>query len=180
MRGVTGDEWLVVLGVGKSTPFESAQPLVQALGTTTFALVDVTVTETSDLAQGERLYIGPGAWDRVVSIDRHLTTQQLSPAVRPVLAQTVERIIRHNQQQFIEYYNTTMLADRDEHPLALLSGLSPECRREIVAARRQRRFTDVADLMERVDCLDQPWDLLVERVLLELRDGEDTYRWLTA
>jgi hypothetical protein len=107
-----------------------------------------TVTEPRDLAQGDRLYIGPGAGDRVVSLDRHLTTRQVSPAIRPVLAQTVERLIRHNQQQFIEYYNAIRLTDRDEHPLALLPGLSPDCRAELIAARRQCRFTAVTDHIE--------------------------------
>lgn len=50
----------------------------------------------------------------------------------------------------------------------------------IIAARSQRRFTDVTDLTTRVECLDRPRDLLVELVLLELRDGDDTYYWLTA
>jgi putative nucleotide binding protein len=181
MGRVLGDEeWLVVLGVGTTTPFESPQPVVQAVGATRFALVDVTVTDASALDAGDRLYVGPGAWEQVVGIERHLTTQQLSPAVRAVLARTVERCIRHNEQRFIECYNTTVLDDLDEHPLALLPGLSPACREAIVAARRQRRFTDVGDLTARVACLDQPWDLLGERVLLELRGGEDTYRWLTA
>jgi hypothetical protein len=29
-------------------------------------------------------------------------------------------------------------------------------------------------------CCEQPWSLVAERVLLELREGEETYRWLTA
>lgn len=73
MEGARADEeWLVVLDVGTTTPFESAQPLVQAVGTTTFALVDVTVTGAPDLAQGDRLYVGPGTWERVVGIEHRL------------------------------------------------------------------------------------------------------------
>lgn len=65
MREALGDEeWLVVLAVGTTTPFESAQPLVQALGTRAFTLVDVTVRDASTLSEGERLWVrGIGCWE---------------------------------------------------------------------------------------------------------------------
>jgi putative nucleotide binding protein len=177
---IEADDWLLVLAVGTTTPFESPQPLVQAVGTTTFALVDVTVTDASALDRDDRLYVGPGAWDRVIGIERRLTYHELTPAVKAVLATTVEQIIRRNDRRFIEAFNTTIFEDRDGHPLDLLPGLSADCQGAIVAERSQRRFADAADLTARVACCEQPWDLLVERVLLELRSGEDTYRWLTA
>lgn len=181
MEGARGDEeWLVVLGMGTTTLFESAQPLVQAVGATTFALVDVTVTDASTLAHGDRLYVGPGTWERVVGIERRLTTEELGPAVRAVLAPTIERLIRRNEERFIEVFNMTMFEDREGHPLDLLAGLSDDCQAAIVAARSQRRFRDFADLTDRVACVEQPWELLVERVLLELRGDADPYRWLTA
>jgi putative nucleotide binding protein len=177
---IADDDWLVVLAVGTTTPFASAQPLVQAVATTSFALVDVTVTDATDRAQGDRLYVGPGRWDRVSDIDRQLTYHDLTPAVQGVLKATVERIITHNERRFIEAFNTTLLDDRDGHPLDLLPSLSADCQSAIVAERSQRRFTDFTDLTTRVACCEQPWDLLVERVLLELRESEDTYHWLTA
>jgi predicted nucleic acid-binding OB-fold protein len=123
-------------------------------------LVDVTVTDASDLTQGDRLYVGPGVWDRVVEIDRHLTSHDLTPAVQDVLAPTVEQIIKRNERRFIEAFNTTILDDYDGHPLDLLSGLSANCHEAIVAERSQRRFTDFTDLTDRVACCEQPWSLV--------------------
>jgi putative nucleotide binding protein len=177
---ITDEEWLVVLAIGTTTPFESAQPLVQAVGTMTFTLVDVTVTDASELDRGDRLYVGPGAWDRVVEIDRRLSYHTLSAVVQGVLGPTIERIIRRNEDRFIEAFNTTILDDHDGHPLDLLPGLSPDCQGAIVAERSQRRFTDFADLTTRVDCCDHPCAVVAERVLSELRGDEDIYRWLTA
>jgi predicted nucleic acid-binding OB-fold protein len=176
---IADEEWLVVLAVGTTTPFESAQPLVQAVATTSFALVDVIVTDASALNRGDRLYIGPGAWDRVVGIDRQLTYHALSAVVQGVLG-PIERIIRRNEDRFIEVFNTTILDDVNGHPLALLPGLSADCREEIIAERSQRRFADFATLTDRVACCEQPCALVAERVLAELREGEKTYRWLTA
>jgi predicted nucleic acid-binding OB-fold protein len=50
----------------------------------------------------------------------------------------------------------------------------------IVTERSQRRFTDFTDITDRVTCCEQPWILLAKRVLLELQEDEETYRWLTA
>jgi putative nucleotide binding protein len=177
---IVDDDWLVVLTVGTTTPFESAQPLVQAVATTSFALVDVTVTDASALDRGDRLYVGPGAWERVVGIDCRLSYHALPAVVQGVLGPTIERIIRHNEDRFIEVFNTTILDDHDGHPLALLPGLSGDCREAIVAERSQRRFTNFSDLTTRVGCVEQPWDLVAGRVLSELRGDADTYRWLTA
>lgn len=176
---IADEEWLVVCAVGTTTPFESAHPLVQAVGTTTFALVDVTVTDTSALDQGDRLYVGPGTWDRVVGIDRRLSYHALPAVIQGLLGPTIERIIQRNEDRFIEAFNTTVLVDCDGHPLELLAGLSPACREAIVAERSQRRFADFADLTTRVECVEQPENLLGKRVLAELH-GDDRYRWLTA
>jgi predicted nucleic acid-binding OB-fold protein len=61
-----------------------------------------------------------------------------------------------------------------------MPGLGADCREAIVAERSQRRFADVADLTTRVECVEQPWNLVAERVLAELRETETMYRWLTA
>jgi predicted nucleic acid-binding OB-fold protein len=163
-----------------TSAFERPQPLVQTVGTTPFALVDVTVTDASDLAQGDRLSVRPGAWDRVVAIDRPLSYHDLTPAIQDVLAPTVERIITRNERRSIEAFNTTILDDHDGHPLDLLSSLSADCRGAIIAERSQHRVVDFADLTDRGMCCEQPWDLLTERVLFELREEEDIYHWLTA
>lgn len=177
---IADEEWLVVLAVGTTTPFECAEPLVQAVATTSFALVDVTVTDASVLDQDDRLYVGPGAWDRVVGIDRQLSYHALPAVVQGLLGPMIEQIIRRNENRFIEAFNTTVLDDCDCHPLALLPGLSAACREAIIAERSQRRFIDFADLTDRVVCCDHPCAMVAERVLAELRGDDDTYRWLTA
>lgn len=180
MRGDTGaEEWVMVLATGPPPATASDRPLVQGLGVTTFPLLEVTVTDASELKWGDRLYIGPGAWDRVEQIERRLTYDELAPTVQSTLWPTIEALIRHNEAQCIEYFNTTMLNDLDIHPLALLPDLAPDCRNAIIAARRQGRFADFADLTARVKCLDRPRELLVKRVLVELRADENAYHWLT-
>lgn len=180
MRGDAGaEEWVMVLATGPPPATAGDRPLVQGLGVTTFPLLEVAVTDASELGWGDRLYIGPGTWDRVQRIERRLTPEELAPAVQSTLWPTVETLIRRNEARYIEYFNTTMLNDFDRHPLALLPDLAPDCRDAIIAARRQGRFVDFADLIARVECLDRPRELLVKRVLVELQAGDDTYHWLT-
>lgn len=181
MRGEAGTgEWVMVLTPNAPPLVASEQPVIQAIDTTGFRLLAVAVSEASDLSWGDRLYIGPGAWDRVVGIEHRLTYQWLTPAVQRVLRPTVAAIIRHNEARFIEVFNTTVLNDIEGHPLTLLSTLGHVCREAIIAERAQRRFTDFEDLTTRVACCDHPQELLVERVLVELRTDDDVYHWLTA
>lgn len=181
MRGKTGPaEWLVILTTSAPPLLASEQPLVQAIDTSGFRLLAVAVSDASTLSWGDRLYIGPGTWDRVRDIERQLTYQWLTPAVQRVLALTVAAIVRRNEVRFIEVFNTTALDDLNDHPLALLPGLARDCWETLISERAQRRFTDFADLTARVDCLEHPYELLVERILVELRTGDESYHWLTA
>lgn len=171
------DEWVIVLATASRARHD--QPLVQGLGVRTFRLLAIEVANASECTWGDRLYVGPGSWDRVQRIDRRLSYHELTPAVQSILWLTVEPLIRRNETRFIEYYNTTALNAFDAHPLTLLDGLAPDCRNTLITARHQDRFTDFTDLTTRVPCLDRPVELLVERVLVELRDSDDTYHWLT-
>jgi predicted nucleic acid-binding OB-fold protein len=173
------EEWLMVLTAGAATPPASDWPLVQGIGTTAFRLLDVAVTDASALSWGDRLSIGPETGDQVVEIARRLTYHELAPAVQDVLAPTIAGIIHRNERRFIECFNTLRLDGLDGSPLALLPGLSAECRAAIRAERRLRQFADFETLIARVECLDRPREVLVERVLLELRNAETAYQWLT-
>lgn len=181
MSGTIDDEeWLMVVAA-QAPPFVGDEPpIVQCLAMRGLQLLAVVVTDASACQWGDRLYVGPGTWDRVERIEQRLTYQWLTPAVQQVLRPTVAAIIRHNEERFIEAFNTTILTDLDAHPLTLLSTLDPVCREAIRTERSQRRFDDFAELRTRVPCCDHPQDLLVERVLAELRGGDDGYRWLTA
>jgi predicted nucleic acid-binding OB-fold protein len=162
-------------------PFVSRDsPVVQCLATRGFRLLAVVVTDTSACRWGDRLYVGPGVWDRVVGIEQCLSHQWLTTEVQQVLWPTVAAMIRHDEARFIEAFNTTILDDIDAHPLTLLTALECDCREAIMAERTQRRFADFEDLTTRVACCDNPHELLVERVITELRVGDDGYRWLTA
>lgn len=176
---VRDEEWLVV--VARGAPVERATPeiVVQAVGTTQFTLVAVVVDDATNLGWGDRLYVGPGAWDQVDRVRRQLTYQTLSSAAQTMLRDTIAGIVRDNETLVCDCFNTTRLAGLDSHPLDLLAGLDSDCRDAIIREREQRRFADLADLSHRVECLTQPHTLIINRVLSELKAGDDTYQWLT-
>ena len=181
MRGaITDEEWLMVVAARPPPLVGRERPVIQCLATTGFELLAVTVTDASACRWGDRLYVGPGLWDRVVEIEQHLTYEWLTPAIQQVLRPTVAATIRRNEPRFIEAFNTTILDEIDAHPLTLLTALGRDCREAIKAERAKQRFADFADLITRVPCCDHPQEVLVERVLAELRAGDDGYRWLTA
>lgn len=176
---IQGEEWLTVLARGAFARTARGEPLVQGVGTTRFTLLAVVVTDDTSPEWGERLYIGPGAWDRVSRVCQHLTYQTLTPAAQDALAATVEGIVWNYEPRVLDCFNTTFLDGFAGHPLELLSGLEAECRDAIIRERTRGRFTDVADLQARVDCLQHPHDLVARRVVDELQAGDESYSFLT-
>lgn len=179
-REIEGEEWLIVLAARPPPLMGRDPPVIQCLATTGFRLLAVRVTDVSACSWGDRLYVGSGLWDRVEEIEQSLTYQWLTPAVQQILRPTVGAVIHRDEGRFIEAFNTTILEGVDVHPLMLLTALEPACREAIMAERAQRRFSDFGDLTNRVACCDNPQELLIERVIAEIRVGDDGYRWLTA
>lgn len=177
---IEDEEWLTVLAARAPPLMGRELPVVQCLATTGFRLLAVTVTDVDTCSWGDRLYVGSGSWDRVVGIEQRLTYQWLTPAVQRTLQPTVEAVIRRDEERFIEAFNTTILEGIDAHPLMLLTALEPACREAIRTERTQRRFDDFEDLTTRVACCDHPQELLLKRIIAEIRVGDDGYRWLTA
>ncbi|WP_266080839.1 DUF655 domain-containing protein [Haladaptatus caseinilyticus] len=64
------------------------------------------------------------------------------------------------------------------HQLDLLPGVGPTLRDRIIEKRRRRSFENFSDLEERVTGLHAPTEIVVERILLELR-GETKYHLFT-
>jgi putative nucleotide binding protein len=173
------EEWLTVVATGSTAPTHSAGQLVQGVGNIGFPLLEVVVSDTVSLSVGDQLYIGPGTWDRVARVRGRLAYQMLTPRAKDMLATTIAEIIRNDEERFIEYFNITTLEGLTGHPLELLPGLDDDCRETIIAERTNGPFADFADLKDRVECLQQPHDFLITRVMFELQACDGKYHLLT-
>lgn len=179
-ESIKDEEWVMVVATHPPPLVGYGSPVVQCLTMRGFRLVAVAVTDASACQWGDRLYVGPGSWDRVEAIEHRLSYEWLTPAVQEILRPTVAAIIRHDESRFIEAFNTTILDDLDAHPLTLLTALAPDCREAIRAERATQRFADFADLTARVACCERPQAVVADRVLAELQADEEGYRWLTS
>jgi putative nucleotide binding protein len=134
-------------------------------------LLEPVAAKDADLSPGDRLAVEGEAFS---GVKRRLTYHTPTQAGQDSLKETIAAIIETNEQRFIVWYNNAQPIGFRKHQLDVLPDIGDKRREAIIDERRQAPFTDFADLEARVDNLHDPQALLVERALIELREGEET------
>jgi putative nucleotide binding protein len=165
------EEWLVVLTVLPAEATDGDNALVQGVGEAHFTLLEVAAPPDTDLAPGDRVAVAKS--DRLGPETRQLTYGTLTESAQAALRATIGAIIQRREERFIDWYNNVEPLSRRRHQLELLPGIGTALREAILTERQHRPFTDFTDLEERVEQLRTPHELLVERVLTELKEETD-------
>ena len=163
------EEWIRVLTERPPDRNEKESRYVQTVGESGFMLLELAVAADTDLSRrpGGRRERGQSRRQPPADLpDAHAGRQDRLEA-------TIEDIITVNEQQFIDFYNNAQPIGLRKHQLDVLAGIGDTRREAIIDERRRGPFADFAELEARVDSLHDPQALLVERVLTELREGEE-------
>ncbi|PSQ10405.1 DUF655 domain-containing protein [Halobacteriales archaeon QS_7_68_65] len=153
-------------------PAHRKPPLAYALGESQFRLRELTLAEDADVGIGDRIYFdGEG-----IESAREVTHAELSNAARSELEYAVEEIIDRDEERFIDFYNDAQPITLRLHQLNLLPGIGKKLRNSILDERKREPFSGFDDLEERVGGLHRPKEVLVERLIEELRDDDLKYR----
>lgn len=165
------EEWLVVLAVLPAAATDSDVALVQGIGEEYFTLMEVEAPADTDLTASDRVELAESG--RLGSVTRQLTYETLTESAQAALRATVGASIQRHEDRFIDWYNTAEPISLRRHQLDLLPGIGTSLRDAIIDKRKRRPFEDFTDLEERVEQLRTPHEILVERVLTELREDTD-------
>ncbi|WP_211312083.1 DUF655 domain-containing protein [Halarchaeum salinum] len=142
-----------------------------AVGTEEFELYEFLMADDSDVSIGDRVRVAPDAdadLDRVSTV----TYDDLSGGAQSELEYVVEELVEANPEPFLDFYNEAGAVSLRLHQLNLLPGIGDTLRDKILDERKRGPFESFADLADRVDGLHDPKEIIVERVLKELK-GED-------
>jgi putative nucleotide binding protein len=154
-------------------PQYQKQPLAYALDVEDFALYELVVESDADVAIGDRISVPDAAFvERVVETDY----DDLPGGARSELDYAVEDLVAANEQRFVDVYNEAQPITLRLHQLNLLPGIGKKLRNAILDARERRPFESFEDLQSRVSGLHNPEEILVERILEELREEDLKYR----
>ncbi|MFD1599016.1 DUF655 domain-containing protein [Halobellus rarus] len=157
-------------------PRHRKSPLAYALGERDFRLFEVTLADDADVSIGDRIVIGPTEARDAVSGFKQVTYDDLSNTANAELEYAIEEIVDANERRFVDFYNDAQPITLRLHQLNLLPGIGKKLRNNILDQRKRGPFESFEDVEERVSGLHRPKEVLIERILEELRDDDLKYK----
>ncbi len=155
-------------------PQYERSPVAFALGETDFRLVEAALTDDAGINIGDRIEIEPAGAN--VKTLRTVTYDDLSSTAESELEYAIDEIIDSDEKRFVDFYNDAQPITTRLHVLNLLPGIGKKLRNNVLDVRKRKPFESFEDIEERVSGLHNPRDVLIERILEELREEDLKYR----
>jgi len=175
---------------GKSeVPPHKRKPIAQAVGEKYLSLLELSPKHGCEFEVGERVYIGESTRDKIESIERRIKYDWLTPTAKSELPDVLEKIVRENQQQYVDFYNTAGTISTRQHKLELLPKIGKRHSQLILKLREEAPFKSFQDLIQRVKSIPagdesfkdvkvrsipDPAKVIVERIVEEIK-GDSKY-----
>jgi len=111
-----------------------------------------------------------------VTAARRVGFDDISSAARSELEYAVEELLEADEERFVEFYNEAQPITLRLHQLNLLPGIGKKLRNDLLDERKREPFDTFEEIEERVSGLHNPREVLVERIIEELREEDLKYR----
>ncbi|SFR60018.1 DUF655 domain-containing protein [Halogeometricum limi] len=157
-------------------PRYKKSPLAYALGERNFRLFELRLGDDSDVSIGDRVVLYPAERREAVEEFREVSYDDVSNTAHSELEYVVEDVVTENERRFVDFYNDAQPITLRLHQLNLLPGIGKKLRNNILDERKRGPFESFEELEERVSGLHHPREVLVERIMEELRDDDLKYK----
>jgi putative nucleotide binding protein len=175
----TGEATCVVLDFlphGRTSddrPQYEKDPLGYVLDYDDFTLYEFIAESDADVSIGDRIDIASGDF---VTRYSEIEYEGLPGGAQSELAYVIEDIVEEQQQRFVDFYNDAQPITLRLHQLNLLPGIGKKLRNNILDERKRQPFESFEDLESRIGGLHNPKEVLVDRIMEELREDDLKYR----
>lgn len=153
-------------------PLHMKTPIAQAVGKQHFVLLELAPKKEIHLQSLEEVYIGDGKRDKIHHIVGKLSPNKLSASARHEMDFVLKDIITKNEKRFVEFFNKAQPLSTRMHQLELLPGVGKKHMWEIIEARGDKPFENLADIRQRVKLMPDPEKAIIRRILLEMEGNE--------
>ena len=157
-------------------PRHRKSPLAYALGERDFRLFELTLADDADVSIGDRVVIGPTEARDAVAGFKQVAYDDLSTTAVGELEYAVEAIIDADESRFVDFYNDAQPITLRLHQLNLLPGIGKKLRNNVLDQRKRGPFESFEEVEDRVSGLHNPKEVLIERIMEELRDDDLKYK----
>lgn len=156
-------------------PFHRKTPIAQAIGKTSYVLLELVPKKDCFLQPLEEVYIGEGKRDKIHHIMGRILPSKLTETAKTEVNFVINDIIMTNEQRFVDFFNKAGPINTRRHQLELLPGIGKKHMLELLEKRDEKPFENFADIKARVSLLPDPEKIILKRILLELEGTEKYY-----
>ncbi len=156
-------------------PSHIKTPVVQAIGTKRFTLLELCPKKGVFLQPNAEVYIGEGKRDEIHHILGRLQYDKITNTGLSTLEFTLKDMVKEKEAEFIRFFNTAQPITIRMHQLELLPGLGKKHMNAIIEARRDKDFDNFEDLKNRVKLIPDPEKIIMRRIMLEM-EGKEKWR----
>lgn len=156
-------------------PFEKGgmkTPIVQAIGINHLSLLELIPKKDVFLQPHQQIYVGEGKREEIHHIKGRIPYEKLTTTAQNELQHVIEKVVEENPKEFVAFFNTAQPLSMRMHQLELLPGLGKKHMWEIIQTRKAKPYDSFEDLKARVKLLPNPKQVIIKRILLELKGNE--------
>ena len=151
-------------------------PIVQALGTTKFILLELVTKKGEALQPNDEIYIGEGKRDKIHHINGRLSPKKLTKTAQAELEFVIKHLVTNDQARFVDFFNKAKPLSTRMHSLELIPGMGKKRMLEILETRDERLFESFEDMKKRCKNIPDPEKAIINRVLSEV-SGDEKYKF---
>lgn len=173
------EEYAIVLDVvlDNQQSFKDDE-IAQAIGTSSFTLLELVPKQGVLLKNGDKVYIGEGKREEIQYIKKTLKVEDISGSAQSELKFTLMDLIDEKEEQFVTFFNRAGPITIRKHSLELIPGIGKKHLKDLLEERDEGDFTSFANLKERCSFIGDPQKAIAERIIKEL-EGEEDFRLFT-
>ncbi|MFC1723022.1 DUF655 domain-containing protein [Nanoarchaeota archaeon] len=153
-------------------PSHIKTPIVQAIGTKRFTLLELCPKKGIHLQPNDEVYIGDGKREQIHHILGKLQYDKLTNTGQGTLDLVLIDLIKAKEEYFVSFFNLAQPITIRMHQLELLPGLGKKHMNAIIEERETEEFKSFDDLTKRVKLIPNPAKTVLRRILQELEGNE--------
>ena len=148
------------------------QPVAQAIGEKTLALLELVPRRGVTLETKEKVYIGPEKRDKIYFIAGRLPTEKLTETAKIQLQEFIEKVVAEQEKKFIDFFNQAQAINTRLHQLELIPGFGKKHTKEIMEERKNKPFESFEDIKTRLKSVPDPKKAIEKRLIEELSERQ--------
>jgi putative nucleotide binding protein len=153
-------------------PRSKVSPVAYGLGADSFALYELMLADDADVSVGARVDPdGPS-----VGRYREVSFDDLTRNAAAEIEYAAEAIVDADEERFVDFYNEAGPITLRLHQLNLLPGIGKKLRNDLLDERKRGPFESFADVEERISGLHRPREVILERIVEEIREDDLKYQ----